>query len=159
VKTLALFLLCIPLAAQSLPTAPATYLPEYIVSAGGGAVVPGHGGSFAYQCFGAMLGQATYGLSCQQWSVVNGQIQNCALAGLMKPTHQFGPISFGVTGLGGGCESTNGNAAAAGNAQVFVNFHIGKTPLNIPITYEKTFSAVGKQAAQLTGGIIWAWGK
>lgn len=147
-----------PIPAPAPPPSSVTGLPQYFITTGGGTVQPGRGG-FAYQCFGVLLGQATFAVSCQQFTVVQGQVETCALAGLTKVTHQFGFVSFGVTGLGGGCESTDGNANAAGNTQAFVAFRVGHTGFQIPITLEKTFSAVGKQEAKITAGLLYAWGK
>ena len=97
--------LTFPLAAQSPPPAPKDqfppYTPQYLVTAGGGAVVPGHGAGFAYWSVSRYLGQQTYATVIQEYEMVKGAVITCPLAGVSKTIYTLGPATVGMTGAGG----------------------------------------------------------
>lgn len=132
-----------------------SYRPSALVGLGGGAVVPS-GGMFAYQQLSGYLGAGTYGTTVNQYTIIKGQVMNCALGGVSKILYEPEPFTAGITGLGGGCESATGDAAAAGNAQAFLSWHIGKTRLSLVLTGEKTWTTAGKAAIKTTLGLIYA---
>lgn len=149
-------LLALAASAQSLPSAPATYLPQYLVTAGGGAVVPGHGAGFAYWSVSRYLGQQTYATAISEYTMTKGVVLTCPMAGITKVVYQLGPVSFGLTGAGGACSGTNAGASSAASGQAFTAFHI-KGDWSIIATARKTFTASGTDAFKLTLGI--GWGK
>lgn len=53
---------------------------QYFVTAGGGAVVPGHGGAFAYWSISRYLGQQTYATVASQYVIQKGIVVTCPLA-------------------------------------------------------------------------------
>ena len=99
------------------------------------------------------MGSNTYITQATQLVSVGGLIQTCSLAGATKVEYQPGPFSFGMTGLGGACESTTGNAGGAVSGQFFGAWHVGKTPFVIIITGQKTWTTSGKSAAKVTLGL------
>lgn len=115
-----------------------TYSPDMLVSAGGGYASPN--GKFGYYSVSKSVGQNTYATMANQYTIVGGKLESCALAGLTKEMYQFGPLVLGLTGLGGGCEGFSGNAGAAGSAQAFAHIHFGKSPIGLAITGMKTTS-------------------
>ena len=142
-----------PVVAAALPTSSITYLPRFYGSVGGGGIVPGHGGRFAYESISAYIGAQTYATTVQEFTISKGKVQSCTLAGVSKIMYQFGFVSIGLTGLGGGCNSTSGDSGAAGAAQGFASFHLGKSGMSIVATGDKTFTADGRQGVKLTLGV------
>jgi hypothetical protein len=134
-----------------------TYLPKWYGSVGVGGAIPGNS-RFAYESISAYLGAATYATTVNQYTISNGKVQDCTLAGLTKALYQFRPLTIGTTGLGGGCSSTSGDSAA-GAVQGFASLRIRKSPISLVATGEKTWIATGpgpnggKQGVQLTLGI------
>lgn len=129
------------------------YLPKWYVSVGAGGMAPGHGGTFAYQSVSGLLGRNTYGTTAQEYTISAGHVQSCTLAGISLVAYQFGRLSIGMTGLGGGCGSTSGASAAAAEAQGFASVHLGKSPFSIVGTGRKTFTTDGRQAVKVTLGV------
>ncbi len=121
---------------QFIPASPITYSPNILVSAGGGFASPN--GKFGYYSISKAIGQNSYATMAQQYTIVKGKIQNCALAGLSKEMYEFGPLVLGITGLGGGCEGFSGDATAAANAQAYAHFHFGKSAWGAVLTVMKT---------------------
>ena len=154
---------CALLRAQTPAPVPSTavvpgslsYRPGALLGLGGGAVVPS-GGMFAYQQLSGYLGAGTYGTTVNQYTIIKGQVMNCALGGVSKILYEPEPFTAGMTGLGGGCESATGDAAGAANAQAFLSWHIGKTRLSLVLTGEKTWTTAGKAAIKTTLGLIYA---
>lgn len=143
-------------AAVALPASGISYLPKFYGSVGGGGTVPGKG-RFAYESISAYLGQETYATTVQEFTLAKGAVQSCTMAGLSKPLYQFGFLTLGITGLGGGCSSTAGTSGAAGAAQGFASFHLARTGFSVVATGDKTFTTDGRQAVKLTLGV--AYGK
>jgi len=115
------------------PTGAFKYQPSVIISAGGGFASPN--GKFAYYSISKATGiQNTYLTAAQEYTIVKGQVQSCTLAGASKPIYEFGWLDIGLTGLAGGCSSTDGKASVAGSGQVFGLLHFGKSPLGIVVT-------------------------
>lgn len=139
-------------AQSAAPTSNITYLPKLYGSVGGGAVIPGKG-RFAYESISLFLGQETYATSVQEFTITNGTVQTCTMAGVSKVAYQFGFISIGITGLAGGCNSTSGSSGGAGAAQGFASFHLGKTGFSVVATGDKTFTADGRQGVKATLGV------
>lgn len=98
-----------------------TYLPDYVVSAGGGFAYPSS--KFAYGSISKLVGQGTYVTVAQQYRLLaGGRVIGCTLAGPTKPTNQALRVVVGITGLGGGCDSSG----AAWSAQAFLDWHFTK---------------------------------
>lgn len=113
-----------------------TDLPKYILTAGGGYASPG--GKFAYTSASALvLPQQTYTTVAQEYTLIKGQVQSCTFAGLTKPIYQLSIITIGLTGLGGGCNSTDGATSAAGSGQGFAYIRWGKLPIGSVVTVMK----------------------
>lgn len=129
-----------------------TYLPKWYASAGGGALVPGSG-KFAYESISAYIGAGTYATTVQEFTISAGKVQSCTMAGVSKLLYQFGFVSIGMTGLGGGCNSTGGDSGAAAATQGFASFHLGKSGISIVATGDKTFLTDGRQGAKITLGV------
>lgn len=168
------FLVLVPLAAQTAPATPPaltpeqikaiqgtlavsdipapTMLPKTFVSAGAGYASPG--GSFAYVSFSTlMLPQNTYLTTAQEYTMQKGQVQSCTFAGVSKPLYQLSVLTIGLTGLGGGCNSTNGDSAPAGSGQGFLDAKWGKLPISSLITVMKNTTGGWKAT------IGFSWGK
>lgn len=132
-------------APASLPDIPAlapTMLPKTIITAGGGYSSPG--GTFAYASFSTLtLPQQTYVTGAIEYTLVKGQIQTCTLAGLTKPLYQFWYVTFGLTGLGGGCMSTSGSSSPIGSGQPFLYFRFGKLPFGAVVAGTKNTDGSG----------------
>lgn len=123
-------------AAPALPTSNITYLPQYLVNAGAGATIPGSG-RFAFWSVSTYLGQQTYATAATEYTISKGQVSTCALAGVSKVMYQYGALSIGLTGLGGGCTNPSGSSPAA-SAQGFASLHFGKSSWSAVITGMKT---------------------
>lgn len=135
--------------AIALPTP--TYMPKYVVSTGGGAIVPGSGsGIFAYYSASVYLGQATYATMANEYTIIHGSVETCPLAGVTKALYQYGPLSLGTTGLAGACSS-----APAGVIQGFGSYHFGKSAWSALVTATKPFTSGASQAVKLSIGIQW----
>ena len=141
---------------QRAATVAVTAQPQIFYSAGGGALTHGHGGTFAYWSVSKYLGQNTYASVINEYTVSAGQVLTCPLAGVSHVAAQFGPVSVGLTGAGGGCSGDKGGAAGAATAQAFVNFHLWHE-WNLPLTARKTFTSRGDEAIKISLGI--GWGK
>jgi hypothetical protein len=141
-----------PVVAAIAATSNITYLPKFYGSVGGGAVVPGSG-KFAYEAIAAYIGMATYAMTVQEFTLSKGTVQSCTMAGVSKVMYQFGFVSLGITGLGGGCNSTSGSSGGAGAAQGFASFHLGKSGMSIVATADKTFTTDGRQGVKATFGV------
>jgi len=128
-----------------------TYLPKWYGSVGAGGLTVGKG-RFAYESISAYLGAETYATTVNEYTMQGGKVTSCTLAGLSKLLYQFGIVSVGTTGLGGGCNSTDGNNGAAGAVQGFASFHV-KGAVSIVLTGDKTFTTDGRQAVKVTLGI------
>jgi len=131
------------------------YLPKWYGSLGAGAVVPGSG-KFAYEAIAAYIGAQTYATTVNEFNIVKGQVQSCAMGGLSKILYEFGPLSIGTTGLAGGCTATSTSGGAAGAVQPFLSWHIGHSGVSLLATGDKIFTVDGKQAAKITFGISYA---
>lgn len=129
-----------------------TFLPKFYGSVGGGAVVPGSG-KFAYQAIAAYIGKNTYATTVQEYTIVGGKITSCTMAGISPVLYQFGFLSIGLTGLGGGCSSSSGSGGMAAATQGFASFRLGHTGISIPITVDKTFTTDGRQGVKATLGV------
>ena len=141
---------------SSPPTAAGVnYHPSTLLGLGGGAVIP-NGGAFGYEQVSIYAGSGTYVTQVNQFSRIGGQLQSCAMAGATKVQYQPGAFSFGLTGLAGACQTTQGNASGAVSAQPFVSWHIKQSPFSLALTGEKTFTASGKTAGQVTLGLVLA---
>ena len=130
-------------AAVPVPASSITYLPKWVVTAGGGVNLPGNG-KFAYWSASTYLGSQTYATAATEYTLVNKQVLTCGLAGISKPLYEFGPASIGLTGLGGGCTSTNGAAVAAASGQGFIHIRLGKSGWGVAITGMKTSGSAFK---------------
>ncbi len=159
--TVILAVLCLRAAAQDLPALnPATaaallskisYMPKYVVSIGGGAIIPGSGsGKYAYDSASIFIGQGTYATMANEYTMTKGVTESCPLAGFSKLLYQFGPFSVGTTGLGGACSS-----APAGVIQGFGSYHFGKSAWSALVTATKPFTSGTSQAVKLSLGIQW----
>lgn len=153
IRALVLILACATvLHGQPAPPAPVpSNNLQYFVSAGGGAVVPGHGGKFFYWSVSRYLGQQTYATVATEYTIQKGAVVTCPLAGVSKVLYTLGPVTVGLTGLGGACD-----ANSAANAQGFVNFHV-KGLFYLVLTGQKTYTAASKAAFQFT--LAPGWGK
>lgn len=135
-----------------IPVASPSDLPKYVITAGGGYASPG--GSFAYTSASALvLPQNTYTTIAQEYTLIKGQVQSCTFAGITKPIYQFSIITIGLTGLGGGCNSTNGTTSAAGSGQGFAYFRWGRLPFGNVVTVMKNTDGSGWKA---TLGFSWS---
>lgn len=126
-----------PVSAVDIPLPPPSgsikYQPSVIISGGGGFASPS--GKFAYYSISKATGvQNTYLTAAQEYTLVKGEIQSCTLAGASKPVYEFGWLDIGLTGLAGGCSSTDGKASVAGSGQVFALLHFGKSPFGMVVT-------------------------
>ena len=150
-KLASLLLLALPLWPQSaLPLPAPTMLPRTFVSSGGGYASPG--GSFAYISLSTLaLPQNTYATVAQEYTMQKGQVQSCTFAGVSKPLYQFSVFTIGLTGLAGGCNSTNGGSAPAGSGQGFLNIRWWKLPESNLITVMKNTTGGWK----VTLGFSW----
>lgn len=151
----ALAALALPVWAQ--PPAPVSYLPQWYVSAGGGAVVPGSS-KFAYTAAAVYLGQATYLTTVNEYTFRSGQAQSCTLGGVTKVLYQFAALSIGTTPLGGGCTTAVASGGAAVAVQGFASFRLRSTGVSLLATADKTFTEKGAQAVKLTLGVSYAFG-
>lgn len=119
-----------------IPLPAPTMLPTTFVSGGGGFASPS--GKFAYASISTLaLPQQTYATGVVEYTLVKGQVETCTFGGVSKPMYQVSFITAGLTGLGGGCNSTNGNSAVAGSGQIFLYFRWGKLPLGNVLTFMK----------------------
>lgn len=141
-----------PVVAAIAATSNINYLPRWYGSLGGGAVVPGSG-KFAYQAIAAYIGKSTYATTVQEYTIVGGKITSCTMAGISPVLYQFGFLSIGLTGLGGGCNSSSGSSGMAAATQGFASFRIGHTGISIPVTADKTFTTDGRQGVKATFGV------
>jgi hypothetical protein len=121
--------------AAAAVTPAATWLPKFIFTGGGGFTSPN--GKFAYYSESTYVGSGTYSTFAQEYTIINGQVQSATLAGVTKPLYQFGQITVGLTGLGGGSVSTSGSTAAVASGQVFVDIRIKKTAWGATLTGTK----------------------
>jgi hypothetical protein len=114
-----------------------TYLPKMIITAGGGYASPN--GKFGYASQSTYLGAGTYAtVAIEDTISKGGTVQSCTLAGVTKPQYQLSFMTFGMTGLGGGCTSTNGSATASGSGQIFLDFRFGKSAWGLIVTAMKS---------------------
>jgi len=149
VKFAALFLLGAALLAAQSP-APQE-LPKVILTTGGGFASPN--GKFAYISESSLiLPQGTYATVSQEYSIIKGVVQSCTFAGITKPLYQFSIFTIGLTGLGGGCNSTGGDTSGAGSGQGFLHVNWGKMPFGNVITVAKNTSG----AYKVTLGFTWS---
>lgn len=155
-KLAAAFLLgSVALVGQVVPPTPAPQvsqdLPKYILTVGGGFASPN--GKFAYVSESSLvLPQGTYLTVSQEYSIVKGQVQSCTFAGAAKPLYRFSVITAGVTGLGGGCNSTVGDSSAAASGQGFLHINWGRLPFGNVITVQKNSNTGYK----VTFGFTWS---
>lgn len=152
---LILFLATASLFAQgtvpAVPLPAPTMLPNLFVSGGGGYASPG--GTFAYTSVSTLaLPQQTYLTGAVEYTLVKGQVESCTLGGMTKPMYQLSIITVGVTGLGGGCQSTTGSASLVGSGQGFLYFRWGKLPIGNVLTVLKNTNTGWK----VTLGFSWS---
>lgn len=131
IRLAALAFVLAPLSAQSL-----SWTPKYIVTGGGGFASPS--GKFAYASESTYVGQGTYATVAQEYTTLHGQVESCTFGGASKLLYQWSLVTVGLTGLGGGCQSTNGSAGGAASGQGFLDVRWGKLPFGNTITAEKT---------------------
>lgn len=127
------------------------YLPKYVVSAGGGSIVPGsEHGIFAYYSASVYIGQQTYATMANEYTMTKGTVQTCPVAGASKILYSYGPLSLGTTGLAGACSNT-----PAGIIQGFGSYHFGKSAWSALVTATKPFTSGASQAVKISLGIQW----
>lgn len=135
-----------------LPPTDIKYLPKYVMSIGGGAIIPGSGpGKFAYDSASIYVGQGTYATVANEYTMTQNKVEACPLAGGSKILYQFGPLSIGTTGLAGACSN-----APAGVIQGFGSFHFGKSAWSAILTVTKPFTSGLSQAVKVSAGVQWA---
>lgn len=137
---------------RRLSTTPIATAPAYYLTVGGGDQVPGHGAGFAYWSVSRYMGQQTYATAITEYSMTQGQVVTCPLAGVSHVVTSFKRVSFGLVGAGGGCSGDKGGSEAAGTAQGFALFRLKGTWSAI-LTARKTYTAKGTSAVRLTLGI------
>jgi hypothetical protein len=155
-KFLSLILLVLPLNAQRAATVAVSAQPSIFYSVGGGALTHGHGGTFTYWSVSKYLGQNSYATIINEYTISQGQVLTCPLAGVSHVATQFGPVSIGLTGAGGGCSGDKGGASGAATAQGFVNFHL-YNEWNLILSVRETFTNRGDDAIKVSLGL--GWGK
>ncbi len=125
-------------------------LPKVIITVGGGFASPN--GKFAYVSESSLiLPQGTYATISQEYSIIKGVVVSCTFAGATKPMYTFSIVTIGITGLGGGCNSTNGDTSGAGSAQGFLHFKWGHLPFGNVITAQKNSNSGFKITLGFTG--------
>lgn len=140
-----LFLLTLPIFGQV-----STTLPKVILTGGGGFMPPSS--KFAYVSESSLvLPQGTYATISQEYTLTKNVIQSCTFAGVSKPLYTFSVFTVGLTGLGGGCNSTSGSTSSAGSGQGFLHIRWGKTHFGNVLTVAKNTNSSYK----LTLG--WSW--
>lgn len=145
-----LFLLVLPLFGQVPVTPVAATLPKIVLTGGGGFASPS--GKFVYISESSLvLPQGTYATVSQEYTLIKGLVQSCTFAGVSKPIYQFSVFTVGLTGLGGGCNSTNGISSGVGSGQGFLHIKWGKTHFGNVFTITKNTNSSYK----LTLG--WSW--
>lgn len=136
--------------AAALPLFSQAYAPQTVVGTGPGFASPN--GKFGYLSESSLIGQATYTTVAQQWTLMRGRAESCTLAGLTKVTNQWGPITVGVTGLGGGCEGMTGSAQMVASGQGFVQVRIRKSAWSMVVTGQK----ISDSDFKVSAGVQWA---
>ena len=143
----------VPTAAPAAVLSPTNikWLPQHVYTAGGGFASPN--GKFAYLSESTFIGAGTYATVAIEDTIVAGKVSSCTLAGVTKPLYQFGFLTVGLTGLGGGCTGGGtGNSMPAGEGQAFLDCRWGKLPIGNTITAMKLTTGGFK----VTIGFRWA---
>ncbi len=129
----------LPPVAQSITSATAvTWLPKFIITGGVGFASPN--GKFVYGSESSYLGSGTYTTVAVEETLIKGTVESCTLAGITKPLYQYSYFTIGLTGLGGGCVATTGNASPMGSGQGFLDIRFGRTAYGIVLTGTKNTS-------------------
>lgn len=140
--------------ADPQPTGDFKYLPSLVVSAGGGTVLPG--GKFGYWSVSQYLGSNTYATAATEYTFAHGQMSSCPVAGVTLVAYQFGNLSAGATGLGGGCITHDGTDPA-GFMQAFISYRWRQSHWSAIFTATKPFvGPASDREIKITGGAQWA---
>lgn len=149
-KIIVLVVLGLAIAAPS--RAQAAYTPNVLVTGGGGFASPN--GKFGFESISKLTGpQDTYLTQVQEFTIAKGQVETCSFIGATKSLYRWSFVTIGLTGVGGGCNSTTGSSAPAGSGQGFALVRIRKSPFGLVFTALKNTSGGYKITAGMSWGI------